>query len=126
MIASALASDFFHLGEKTTLRRLEALARFMDSAIRIPGTSRRIGADGLLSFVPVVGSFAGSAISFYLLAEAWRMRASAGTLARMGGNVALDMMLGSIPVIGPVFDFLFKANERNLKILRKHLGEARS
>jgi hypothetical protein len=124
--STTTASDFLDLSEQGTLRRLETLAYFMDSAIRIPGTSRRIGADGLLSFVPVVGSFTGTTISLYLLAEAWRMQAPAGTLARMGGNVALDMMLGAIPVAGPVFDFLFKANERNLKILRGHLEGARS
>lgn len=121
MTATAPASDFLDLSEQGTLRRLSALAHFMDSAIRIPGTSRRIGADGLLSFVPVAGSVTGSAISFYLLAEAWRLQAPTGTLARMGGNVALDLMLGAIPVAGPVFDFLFKANERNLGILRGHL-----
>jgi hypothetical protein len=126
MTASAPASGFLDLSERGTLRRLEALATFMDSAIRIPGTSRRIGADGLLSLMPVVGSFAGSAVSLYLLAEAWRLQAPAGTLARMGGNVALDMMLGAMPVAGPVFDFLFKANERNLRILRGHLEGARS
>lgn len=121
MTASALASNFFHLGEQATLRRLDALAHFMDSAIRIPGTSRRIGADGLLSFVPGVGSVAGSAISLYLLAEAFRLQAPKRTLARMGSNVALDMMLGAIPVIGPLFDFIFKANERNLRLLRRHM-----
>jgi len=124
--AATYASDFFHASEQATLKRLEALARFMDSAIRIPGTQRRIGADGLLSFVPVIGSFAGTAISLYLLAEAFRLQAPKGMLARIGGNVALDMMLGALPVIGPLFDFMFKANERNLKLLRRHVQGGRS
>ena len=104
-----------------TLARLEWLSWFTDSAIRIPGTTRSFGADGLLSIVPGAGSLAGTGISLYLLAEAIRHGAPLPLLARMGGNVAADMVLGAIPVIGFAFDMVFKANQRNLNLLREHM-----
>ncbi|MFO1122752.1 MAG: DUF4112 domain-containing protein [Hyphomicrobiales bacterium] len=106
-----------------TLARLDWLAWFTDSAVRIPGTSRSFGADGLLSLIPGAGSLAGTGISLYLLAEAVRHGAPAPLLARMGGNVAADMVLGAIPVIGFAFDMVFKANQRNLNLLRQHMKD---
>ena len=104
-----------------TLARLEWLSWFTDSAIRIPGTTRSFGADGLLSIVPGAGSLAGTGISLYLLAEAIRHGAPLPLLARMGGNVAADMVVGAIPVIGFAFDMVFKANQPNLRLLREHM-----
>lgn len=104
-----------------TLARLEWLSWFTDSAIRIPGTTRSFGADGLLSIVPGAGSLAGTSISLYLLAEAIRHGAPLPLLARMGGNVAADMVVGAIPVVGFAFDMVFKANQRNLRLLREHM-----
>ena len=104
-----------------TLARLEWLSWFTDSAIRIPGTTRSFGADGLLSIVPGAGSLAGTGISLYLLAEAVRHGAPLPLLMRMGGNVAADMVVGAIPVIGFAFDMVFKANQRNLRLLREHM-----
>lgn len=106
-----------------TLRRLEALATFMDDAFTLPVIGRRVGADALLSFVPVVGSFAGTGISLYLLAEAWRLGVRPGVLARMAGNVAVDTLFGAVPGVGPVFDMFYKANSRNLRILKTYLME---
>lgn len=111
------------LSRKGTLERLEWLAWFTDSAIRIPGTTRSLGADGLLSLVPGVGSLAGGGMSLYVLAEAIHHRAPAATLARMGANIAADMALGAIPAAGVVFDLMFKANQRNLNLLRNHLRD---
>jgi Domain of unknown function (DUF4112) len=104
-----------------TLARLEWLSWFTDSAIRIPGTARYFGADGLLSIIPGAGSLAGTGISLYLLAEAVRHGAPLPLLARMGGNVAADMVVGAIPVVGFAFDMVFKANQRNLRLLREHM-----
>lgn len=109
------------LAPEGTLARLDWLAWFTDSAIRIPGTSRSFGADGLLSLVPGIGSLAGTGISLYLVAEAWRHGAPVPLLARMAGNVAADMAIGAIPVVGFLFDMVFKANQRNLRLLREHL-----
>jgi hypothetical protein len=104
-----------------TLARLEWLSWFTDSAIRIPGTTQSFGADGLLSIIPGAGSLAGTGISLYLLAEAVRHGAPLPLLMRMGGNVAADMVVGAIPVIGFAFDMVFKANQRNLRLLREHM-----
>jgi len=109
------------LTREGTLARLEWLSWFTDSAIRIPGTTRSFGADGLLSIIPGAGSLAGTGISLYLLAEAVRHGAPLPLLARMGGNVAADMVVGAIPVVGFAFDMVFKANQRNLRLLREHM-----
>jgi hypothetical protein len=112
--------DFTRQG---TLDRLEWLAWFTDSAIRVPGTSRTIGADGVLSLIPGVGTLIGSGMSLYIIAEALRHGAPAALLARMGFNVAADTVIGGIPVVGFLFDFMFKANQRNMALLRRHLSE---
>jgi hypothetical protein len=111
------------LTREGTMERLEWLAWFTDSAIRIPGTSRTVGADGFLSLIPGVGSLLGSALSVYMAGEALRHGVPARLLGRMGLNIAADTVLGSIPVIGFFFDMAFKANQRNLNLLRQHLKE---
>jgi len=106
-----------------TLQRLAWLAWFSDSAIRIPGTARTMGADGVLSLVPGVGTLVGTGMSLYVLGEALRHGVPARLLARMGLNIAADTALGAVPVIGFIFDMAFKANQRNLTLLRQHLAE---
>ena len=111
------------LTPRGTMERLEWLAWFTDSAIRIPGTHRSFGADGVVSLVPGVGSLVGTGISLYIVAEAVRHDVPARMLTRMGLNIAADTLLGSIPVVGFLFDMGFKANQRNLNLLRQHLAE---
>jgi hypothetical protein len=113
------------LTREGTLSRLDTLAWFTDSALRVPGTSWRFGADGLLSLIPGIGSLAGAGISAYVVLEALRHGAPPRLLARMGGNIAADTVLGAVPVLGFLFDMAFKANQRNLALLREHLREAR-
>lgn len=104
------------------LRRLDALANLMDSAFVIPGTQVRMGLDGLIGLVPVIGDLITTAISSYILVEARRLGASRFTLARMAMNIAVDGVIGAVPVAGDVFDIAFRANRRNVKILREHLA----
>lgn len=104
--------------------RLASLARLLDSSIRVPGTRFSFGLDSILSLVPVVGSFVGAGVSAYVIIEAYRLGAPRGTLAAMLANIALDTVLGSIPVVGFVFDALYKANNRNVAILRRYLAAA--
>jgi hypothetical protein len=111
------------LTPRGTLERLDWLVWFSDSAFRIPGTSRTVGADGVLSLVPGVGSLIGTGMSLYVVGEALRHGAPPRVLTRMGINIAADTLMGAIPVVGFLFDMGFKANKRNLRLLKEHLQE---
>lgn len=104
-----------------SLRRLDGLAMLMDSAFTIPGTNVTMGLDALIGLVPVVGDIVTTAISSYILYEARRLGASKLTLARMAGNVAIDGVVGAVPIVGDMFDVTFRANRRNVALLREHL-----
>jgi len=106
--------------------RLEALSHLLDDAFRVPGTRLRFGLDGLLGLVPGVGDAATGALSAYLVLGAWRLGVPGGVLARMIANVAIDTVLGTIPVLGDLLDFGFKANRRNMALLRRHLDARRA
>lgn len=101
--------------------RIEALARLMDSAFEIPGTKFRMGLDGIIGLVPVLGDLLSSLISSYIIWEAKNLGVSRFTLSRMMGNVALDTVVGLVPLLGDAFDMAFKSNMKNLVLLRKHL-----
>lgn len=102
------------------MAHLDRLADLLDSRWRIPGTSWRFGVDALASIVPVAGDLSTAVVSAYMIKRAHEMGAPGHLLARMVGNVALDTIVGSVPVIGTVFDFAFKANRRNMVLLHKH------
>ncbi len=101
--------------------RIEALARVMDSIVAIPGTNVRLGFDALLGLVPVVGDVVSQAISSYIIWEARRLGVSRWTMTRMIGNSLLDMTVGAVPVVGDAFDVAFRANLRNLALLKADL-----
>ncbi|MBT8144136.1 MAG: DUF4112 domain-containing protein [Gammaproteobacteria bacterium] len=103
-------------------RRLARLARFMDSAFRIPIIGKRIGWDAILGLVPGVGDLAAAGISLYILAAAWQLGVPKSALARMLANIGFETVIGSVPVLGDVFDMAFKANERNVALIEKHVG----
>lgn len=103
------------------LARIEWLADTLDSRYRIPGTKIRFGWDGILSIVPMAGDTVALGLAAYLMAEAWKGGASKRTMARMAGNVGVDYVVGSIPVIGTIFDVAFKANTRNRELLLAEL-----
>jgi hypothetical protein len=102
-------------------RRLERMEYLLESAIRIPGTNKRVGLDVLLNFIPVGGSVVGAAMGTYLAWEARNLGVSRGTVVRMGGNIGIDMMLGAIPIVGVIPDYFFRSNTRNLKLIRRWL-----
>ncbi len=99
------------------LARVNRIARFMDSAFRIPGTRWRIGADTLLGLAPGIGDTLALLPGVYIVATAWQLGASKSTIAQMTVNVGLDWAIGSIPIIGDIFDAGFKANRRNARLL---------
>ena len=107
------------------LRRLERLTFLLDEAIRVPGTKWRIGLDGIAGFIPGVGDSITGLIALYPVLEAWRLGAPAGLLARMLLNVGIDTAVGSVPVLGDLFDLTFKSNRRNIELLRRHLHRER-
>ena len=106
---------------QTSLARLEALAKLMDGAFRIPGTSTRLGLDGVIGLIPGIGDAISGLISSYLIWEARKLGVSRWTLARMVGNTLLDTTLGSIPLAGDIFDVMYRANMKNMLLLRSHL-----
>lgn len=106
---------------ETALLRLEQFAHLMDTAFVIPGTNRRVGIDALIGLVPVVGDVAGLVLSSYIVYEARRLGVPKWLLARMALNVAFDGVVGSVPLAGDIFDAAFKANRRNVRLLRRHL-----
>lgn len=105
-----------------TVRRLDSLARLMDSAVAIPGTNIRFGLDAALGLVPGVGDLAAKVFSAYLIYEARRVGLPTHKMMRMIGNVVLDATVGSVPLVGDVFDVFWRANLRNMRILREHLA----
>lgn len=106
------------LDAQPALRHLGRVARLLDSAIRIPGTRFRIGIDGLLGLIPGVGDMAGLALSAYIVFAAARAGASTSTLMRMVVNMGIEAIVGMVPVLGDIFDIAWKANERNVALLR--------
>lgn len=108
------------LDPRTARARLRRLAWLLDSAIRLPG-GFSIGIDGILGLVPGAGDLLGAALSSYIVVEAARQRAPASVLLRMVGNVALELVIGVVPLFGDLFDIVFKANLRNVKLLENWL-----
>jgi hypothetical protein len=105
----------------TRARNVRALARFLDSAISIPGTNWKIGFDAIVGVVPVVGDLIGGSLSAYIILEAARAEVSILTLARMLANVGIDTLVGSVPALGDVFDAVWKSNMKNVALLERHL-----
>jgi hypothetical protein len=108
---------------EAVLKRLELLARFLDDAIELPGIRYRIGWDGVIGLVPGVGDAISALLSGYLVWEAHRLGVSGGTMLKMIANIVIDMLVGAVPVLGDVLDFAWKANRRNLQLLREALAK---
>jgi len=104
------------------IRRLEAIADWLDSKFVIPGTKLRFGLDFVLGILPGVGDGVAAVPAAYLILEAQRLGAPPALLMRMGFNVLLDLAVGAIPLVGDLFDFGFKANRRNIALLKQYLG----
>lgn len=104
------------------MHELERLGQVLDSAFAIPGTPFRIGLDGILGFIPGVGDTMGAALSTYIIFKAARLGVPKRVLLCMAGNVALETVVGVVPIAGDIFDIAWKANIRNLALLRTHLA----
>ncbi|MDO7852186.1 DUF4112 domain-containing protein [Hymenobacter convexus] len=107
------------------LRWVERIAKLMDSQFRLPGTRFRFGLDPLLGLLPIVGDVSTTVVSVALLLTMFRHGASGAVVVRMALNILLDTVVGAIPILGNVFDFAYKSNERNVALLRRHYAEGR-
>jgi hypothetical protein len=104
-------------------QRVEVMERLLERLVTIPGTNRQLGLDVMLDLIPGVGPIAASALGGWLVWEARNLGLSKWQIARMGGNVGVDFVLGAIPFVGAIPDFFFKSNTRNLKIIKRHLDK---
>ena len=104
-------------------QRLEKLAWILDSVIPIPGTNWRIGLDGLIGLIPGVGDISAGVISTYILYQALRMGVPTMVVGRMLLNIVMESVVGVIPFFGDIFDFAFKANKRNVELLREYVDQ---
>ena len=105
------------------LARLDTLATLLDNRFRIPGTNVRFGLDGLIGLVPYLGDVAGFAVSGVLFSVMLKRGAGPLILLRMMGNFLLDAVVGTIPLLGDLFDFGFKANRRNVDLLKNYYAD---
>lgn len=125
---SAFADDFDgeipETVDAAAVRRMQTVVRLLDDGLRVPGTNFRFGIDPILGVVPGAGDTAAAALSLYIVVESARLGVSYTTLVRMLGNVTIDAVGGSVPVLGTVFDAFWKANRRNLKLALRDLSRA--
>ena len=110
------------IDSRDAVRRVRSLARLLDEAVRIPGTNVRVGLDALIGLLPVGGDLAGALLAGSAILIAQRAGAPASVLVRMAGNVAIDALVGSVPLLGDVFDVAFRANSRNARLLEEWFG----
>jgi hypothetical protein len=104
-------------------QRIEGLERLLEGMIEVPGLGRKVGLDALLGLVPVAGDAIAAALGLYLVWEARNLGMPRWQLWRMAGNVGVDTLIGAVPLAGDLFDFLYRSNTRNLKIVLKHLDK---
>lgn len=102
-------------------QRIEMMERILEGVMMVPGTRFRFGLDALLGVIPVVGDLISAAMGAWIVWEARNLGMSRWQLIRMSANVGVDTAIGAIPLVGDVFDFAFRSNSRNLRIIRKHL-----
>lgn len=103
---------------------VRALADLLDSRFRIPFTQQRFGVDAIVGLIPGVGDVAGLVASSLVVAEAVRLGARGWTLASMLLRITLDALVGTVPVVGTVFDVVYKASQRNVALLERHTLDA--
>jgi len=114
-------TSFAPLTREQRIERLEVLAKLLDVAFVVPGTNIRYGIDGLIGLIPVVGDIITTAISLWVVREARALGAPWHITARMLANVAVDGVVGLVPVAGDAFDVMFRANVKNVRLLRRWL-----
>lgn len=110
---------FMNKTPEKTIAELESIVTLMDSDFSIAGF--RFGLDGIIGLVPGLGDSAGGFISLYIVLKAYRAGVSSETVSKMLLYILIDVLLGSIPLLGDIFDFFFKVNEKNLELVKREL-----
>jgi Domain of unknown function (DUF4112) len=115
----ALASGFVRpRSRQERIARLDALASLLDSALVIPGINVRFGLDAIVGFIPGIGDAITAVLSLFIVHEAHQLGAPFHLIVRMLANIAVDGVVGSVPVVGDAFDVLWRSNRRNVRLLR--------
>ena len=112
-------TEWTHVDHTARIARLRSLAVLLDTAITLPG-GIRLGADSIIGLAPGIGDAITTALDAYIVFEAHRLGVPKHKLMRMAANVAIDGIVGSVPIVGDLFDVAFKANIRNLAIIEEH------
>ncbi len=104
-------------------QRVEAMEKLLERMFVIPGINKPVGLDVFLDIIPGVGTISAAALGSYIAWEARNLGMSKWQVARMAGNIGVDMLLGLIPWIGAIPDLFFRSNSRNLRIIKRHLDK---
>lgn len=104
-------------------RRIEAMEGLLERILVVPGIKQPVGLDFIIGLVPVLGDVITAAMGAWIVWEARNLGMSKFQLARMAANVGIDSLLGAVPLVGDAFDFFYRSNSRNLKIIRRHLDK---
>lgn len=102
-------------------QRVEMLEHVLERSFRIPGINYAVGLDAVAGLIPVVGDLITAAMGAYIVWEARNLGMPKWKIWQMGANVAFDTAIGAVPLVGDAFDFVFRSNSKNLKIIRRHL-----
>ncbi len=108
---------------RSVRRRLEAMEAVLERLFVVPGINRPVGLDSIIGLVPVIGDIVTASMGAWLVWEARNLGMSRFQLARMAGNVGIDTALGAVPIVGDLFDFAFRSNSRNLRIIKRYLDK---
>ena len=109
--------------DNSPIKWVERVSYLMDESLKIPGTNFRFGLDPILNLIPFVGDISGFAVSGMLVLTMAKKGVSNKVIVLMVLNIVLDFVIGAIPIIGNIFDFTYKANSRNIKLLKEHYSE---
>ena len=105
------------------LMRLKLLSERLDELTKIPGTNQKVGIDAIIGVIPILGDFIGAVFSTYIMYSGIKMGVSSKVVTKMAANIAIEFMIGWIPVIGDIFDVLWKANKRNVELIENATAE---
>ena len=117
-----LQPRFARGGDLFSDRNLDLLSHLLDDFLRIPGTQIRFGLDGIIGLIPGIGDIIGAMASWIIILAAWLRGVPRITLARMLANVAIETIIGTVPILGDAFDIAWKANRRNYALLERSIG----